>query len=191
MTDALTYDPTSHRYYADSHEVPGVSYILRRVGLCSDRYLSREAMDRGTRVHLACELYDSGQLNGASLTYEERAYASGWQSFVAECAPQITAIEQRVVSPDRWWAGCVDRVATVHGRETIIDLKTGQAAPWHAIQLAGYAATFPRPYPHRMAVYLSPTGTYKVEHFTERADFAAWAAAVDLVWWMWNHGIKE
>jgi hypothetical protein len=142
------------------------------------------ALDRGTDVHTACALDDSGVLDEESVTAEVRPYLRAWRLFREQTGVVFHEIEQaRACARFR---GTPDRVASFPPSERawIIDIKTGHAAPWHRLQTAAYAELRGLPgAAARASIYLAADGTYTMETHDRRQDHAAWSAA--LAWYTW------
>lgn len=182
----VRFEPDGHRYFYEGREIPGVSHICESVGLSGSRYNTPESAARGQAVHLACELYDLGCLDWDKLSESERGYVTAWAAFVRENNVKILEIERVVVSRDGRWAGRIDRRLEMDRRTFAGDIKSGVPLWWHGIQLAGYAATYPRPFPHRLGIYLKANGRYQPVPYTDRDDYKAWESAVNVVQRKWN-----
>lgn len=186
----VRFEPDGHKYFVEGREIPGVTHVCESVGISDGRWNTPESAARGQAVHLACELYDLGCLDWDRLRESERGYVAAWAAFVRENDVKILEIERVAVSPDGRWAGRVDRLLEMDRRTFVGDIKSGMPLLWHGVQLAGYAKTWPRPFPHRLGIYLKANGRYHPEPYKDRDDYKAWESAVDLTWWKWNRGVK-
>jgi hypothetical protein len=136
------FDPEEHRYFLGRRELPSVTTILDVAfpweGPADDFY-----RNRGTAVHLACELDDLGDLDEATLDPTLRPYLEAWRAFRKRTGfvPDPDGIERRLYHPGKGieYAGTIDRIGLLpSGRRIIIDIKTGSRYPWHRLQLAAY-----------------------------------------------------
>lgn len=156
----ISFDSGSHSYLMEGRKVPSVTAILKNVGLSGSYRFNRSIHAfRGSTVHEACGLLDSGALEIADINVrlnppwdtnaeyvkvasEIPGYCSGFleakrllsfQGFVYEC-PMICTSEG--------WAGMFDMVAftlaTIHKRKTIWDLKSGTYPVMTVVQICGY-----------------------------------------------------
>jgi hypothetical protein len=182
------------RFHAGLHEyrdggtvIPSVSQVLKQAGLAwYPGGAGREAMELGTAVHRLCARYAGGQRaddRGREIASLE--YAGAFADFCTD-EKAVPVAAEKIISHaiDGYrYAGTFDLLADINGEKTLIDIKTGSPAPWHAMQLAAYALASD---PDRvMCLYLTP-GSYRRRYFTAEellqasADFgkalAAWYA---------------
>ncbi|MDD2858876.1 MAG: PD-(D/E)XK nuclease family protein [Candidatus Nanopelagicales bacterium] len=135
-----TFDPATHTYRVDGVRLPSVTQIMRATGIIDDRWFDAWSRDRGSAVHLACELADHGTLDEASVDPRIRGYVTAWERFLSETRATVAEIEFRHSSAALGYAGTIDRVLSLHGdRPAIVDLKTGAPGRAAGIQTAAYA----------------------------------------------------
>jgi hypothetical protein len=107
-------------------------------------------------------------------------YLWSWTKFLQDERPEFLHVEQRVIHPDRLYAGTFDFIAKIHGRVALGDVKTGRFKESAALQLAAYSMCLmvdeddptARPLPRIKDYYillLSPTG-YELRPVTVTAD---------------------
>lgn len=96
-----------------------------------------EPRNKGTRVHGGIE---------AAITGEEHlpTEADGkiwyhFTRFLLRERPEIHASEQMVINLSAGYGGTLDLDATVRGKRSLIDVKTGKMKPSHVLQLAAYS----------------------------------------------------
>lgn len=155
-----------------------VTQILKAVGLIDIEWATQEDMDRGTAVHACTAMMDKGEeIDPNSIDPRVAPYLPGWTKFKAEMRPEILAIEERVEHPVYKYHGTLDRIIRVGHAEIVADIKTGPPAPWHAVQLAGYALCFTRPL-DRWGIYLNSDGGYRLEKYGDRKDYDVFKAAL-------------
>src|SRR5262245_12733032 len=144
MTSGLQFDAASHTYTLDGEILPSVTQILQSAGLVDYSRVPRDvlqaAMDRGTRVHLACQFLDEGDLDPASIGLSDMGYVSAYEKFKRETGFVPELIEHRVHHSELRFAGTLDRVGTFSGGHyrLLIDIKTGDPTPAAFVQLAAY-----------------------------------------------------
>lgn len=182
----VVLEPIEHVYRQGDRVVPGVTSILKLVGAIDDRWWSEEHSLRGTRVHQSTELFDEGLLDVADCDEAIAPYVEAWARFRSEVPAPILASEQLVFHEALDYAGTLDRIVRIRGREAVLDIKSGSRAPFHAIQLAAYALTFARPL-KRFCLYLTDLGTYSLVEHEDRADRDTWTAFVVAARWLREH----
>jgi len=191
MMNNLTFDEESHTYRVDGEIVPSVTQILKGAALTpSFRGGSGVAMTRGSFAHLATELDDKGELDEATVDPANLGHLEAWRKFKVESGIEILAIEERVYNDMYRYAGTLDRRVMYQGWESVIDIKTGNSYPWHPIQTAAYAMALGRDV-SRFSVYLSDSGSYKLEEHTDKNDQLVFMAAIRLADWRSQNGIEE
>lgn len=138
----ITFNPIDHTYWEGDIRVPGVSEIIEGAGLTdvnAKQHYTKFHADRGRAVHKACELLDKGILDESSLDPEIVGYVDAYKKFTKEYEPIWTQIEHKIFDHSLFYAGTMDRCGTFNNGLVILDIKTGQKAKWHAVQLALYA----------------------------------------------------
>lgn len=179
----LQYNDELHEYTVDGRRLPSVTEVLKGVGIIdtSQPWYTPYQRDRGKAIHLACEMLDTpgdGGLDWASMDARIIGYVRAWQTFLMESGAKVLNVERKLWSAEHGFAGTLDRVLWWNGLRTVVDIKTGQSEPWHALQTAAYqildgAAT------ERACVYLRPDGKFRVgvhpmrEAANDRARFLA------------------
>jgi hypothetical protein len=168
QADQFRFDPLEHRYFLGQRELPAVSRILDAVfpweGPVDNFYLNR-----GTAVHLACELDDLGELDEDKLDEELWPYLEAWRSFRKSSGfvPDPDGIEQRRYHAWLFYAGTIDRVGRLRsGRKIVIDIKTGGKYPRYRLQLAAYVNLLSNPMDYlRGSVTLDPDGSPSFDEY--------------------------
>ena len=183
----IHFDQPSHTYRAGGERVISVTQAISAAGLVDGRWFDDYSRDRGTAVHLACELWDKGTLDEDVLDPVIVPYLDGWRLFTAETGAvwDMTGIEQMVHSQVYRFAGKLDRIGTVNSRRTLVDIKTGIPQPWTALQLAAYAGAMGELI-CRMAVHLPGDGKYRITSYKmadQVRDFAVFHACLTVANW--------
>jgi hypothetical protein len=170
-----------HRYQLDGHPIPGVTEIISDVlgpeYQAYDAHIVRAAQ-RGTAVHLACQLDDEGDLEETSVDPVVLPYLSAWRAFRAESGWVTESAEIQIANPVHWYAGTIDRIGRRNGKRTILDIKTSAlASPRWRIQLAAYTGLRSDLIEcERLVVQIADNGRYTLIPYTERADWQDWLA---------------
>lgn len=198
----VAFDAATHTYAcaATGRELLGVSAVLRLAGIVDPAAYAfpaaQAAAVRGTDVHLACELLDTGHVTLDELAADHRGYGDAWTAFLRESGAEVIESEARMGSNVYGYAGTVDRLlALPGGKRAVADIKTS-AAPsrWWALQLAGYQRlaeeNLGREWTRaeRWTVRLTAAGHYRVDQWTDGNDAQVWIGAVRVAWWNRTHG---
>ena len=177
----LTFDEATHTYCWDGKRVPGVTTILQALhnfdGVPAG--LLAIAQERGTAVHLACEYLDQGMLDEDSIDPAIAGYVNAWRLFTAELTPIWSHIEARCFHKVMRYAGTVDRVGIINGKEYVLDIKTSIAshAVW-GLQTAAYAHALEKERAFRATVQLRIDGTYRLIEWDDKSD---WPTFISLI----------
>ncbi len=165
----MTFDPGSHEYREDDGTpIPSVTQVLKAAGVIDDRWYTAEARDKGTAAHKLCERYAAGHRedkHGRPL--RDIPYVNAFANWMDDSYPWAIATECRIYHRlnGKAYAGTFDLLAEIQGKRTLIDIKTGAPAKWHAVQLAAYAMASmdgAPVNPDKCAVlYLKADGSYK------------------------------
>ena len=86
--------------------------------------ISTKAMDTGTRVHKYVEEFRSGKT--PQMDEDLMGYYKAFHDWVTEYNPKFVGREVTVTSAKYGYKGTVDLLATVNGKDCLIDLKTGK-----------------------------------------------------------------
>lgn len=194
----VTFDESRWLYVVDGRGLPGITSRLRACNVIDDAYFSDEAARRGTAVHLLTQYVDEGDLDLASIDARLVPYANAWERFKADTG-FATAHEPElpVASVALGYGTRIDRVGTIAktaaDRRIVLNLKTGSAQPWHAIQVAGEAIAYSETYGVRLGlleratVQLKPDGTYRFNRYEDRRDYDVWRGVAMLAAWRESH----
>ena len=186
----LTLDK-NHIYRRDGIVIPGVNEVMKAAGMIDDTWFDEYSCRRGTAVHLATALYDEGTLDESTVADEIKGYLVGWVKFLKESKFKPEAIEKRLSHPIYGYAGTIDRVGLLNGRQVICDIKTGALMPTVGVQLAAYK-NLTEADDDTHAVQLNADGTYALKKYSDRADWMVFIACLNLYKWRKNHNqIKE
>lgn len=176
--------------------LPRVSSILKDAGLVNEGFYTDFARDRGAAVHAACALGDLGNLDESTLHPEVEPYVRSWRLLRDHMGWKFGPGDVELEVSTAAYVGHPDKVLRTGCivRE-VLDLKTGQPEPWHAIQLAMYAMAFvpsQAVYPGRLGIYLSGEGKIgKSYRYTDPNDFFVAKAAITLAAWKNRQGERS
>lgn len=184
---SLRLDP-EHRYWLGDRELISVTTALTEAGLIDTAWFTDAAAERGTYVHQACELVDERDLGRVEPACA--GYVDAYRRFLVDAKPEWQHTEHQVCDPVAGYAGTLDRLGVMNFAWTILDIKTGPPAPWHGLQLAGYARLVPRMgvRPLRFDLYLTADGAYRLEPQRTRTDEANFLAALAVAQFRRQHG---
>jgi hypothetical protein len=118
---------------------------LKEVGNEADT-IRDEAGRRGSIVHDLTERYDNGEevslLNmdgNIKFTMREWSMFEKYVEFANRIKPTYLIVEQNYISPELGFAGTIDRLATIDGKNVLLDIKTSNNIhDTYWLQLAAY-----------------------------------------------------
>jgi hypothetical protein len=179
---AFRFDADDHSYtlVATGEERPHVTSMLGRAGWIDDTWMTEESSARGQQVHHLTADYDLGALNPSLHDAGPyRAYVLAHAKAMRSIAHTWEAIEVPLMHPRYLFGGRPDRVGLALGLRTVLEVKSGDPLPGHRIQTALQAIlaaeatphpSVPADYYQRGALYLRPTGKFKLELHKDRRD---------------------
>lgn len=186
----FTFDEKTHTYRLDGVIIPSVTQITKEAGLIDLTYVKQDILaykaDLGNKVHSTTELYDGNNLNIEKLHPLLRGYLEGWIKFRKECDFVPTSLEQMMFHPLYRYAGRIDRIGTMQGVLTQLDIKSGVHHHSYAIQSGGYAELYnygkdkKQHIKKRTTLYLKDNGTYSLKEHKEPNDIRIFLAALTI-----------
>ena len=179
---SLVFSEATHTYTWAGQVVPSVTGILRPLSDYSriNPEVLEIARDRGTRVHLATELDDAGNLDEASVTDDVAPYLAAWRKFKADRGVVVLEAEARVYHGAHRYAGTLDRVLGLDdGHEYLCDLKaTAQIMSAVGPQTAAYHAAYGVEKLRRAVLQLKADGTYRWVELKNPRDWIVFQACL-------------
>ena len=162
---------------------PRVTDILKII--IDTSFFTPESRDRGSFIHAATVIDEQGDLDESfEATALYMPYIRAWRKFLAEHECRWTHVEQRLVHEQFGYTGQPDRIGTVDGKPSVVDIKTGAAAKWHRLQGAAYLAMVPNPQRYqRLVVRLQEDGKAPIDPFlphTYIADLGVFLACLTI-----------
>ena len=188
----LTFDEASHTYRFNGNVVPGVTSILSPLTDFSrvPAHVLQAASEFGKAVHRACELHDLQELDHNTLDPSLQPYLDGWIKFSQDHAVAWTCIEEPLYHATMNYAGTPDRIGSVNGELTVVDIKsTARLYPSVGPQLSAYANAEGIPFAKRLAVQLKADGTYVAKPYTDPTDWPVFASLLTLRNWCARNSI--
>lgn len=171
---SFVFDSELHKYTLDGVELPSVTHICRFLHYkaeYADKALRDIARLRGTAIHELTALMDYGE--DILMEHELAPYVNGWSDFKRDYRAVPTHIEVSLHCPT--FAGTIDRICEINGKNIVVDIKTGSTVNKTALQaqLTGYALLC-----HSngivvdgmAGVYLNRKGGYSVYHATQDTE---------------------
>ncbi len=189
----IEFDEEKHKYYVDGVEKPSVTTILGYV--TADHYgqineaVLRQAAQRGSDVHEACQMIDYGC--EAEVDPVTAPYVEAYLQFLNDYRPKWDEIEQKHYS-ERGFCGTVDRMGTLNYKPCVLDIKTtGSPTKMqylvYAAQLVAYSMFYEDGADFkRYILFLKKDGKYRLVDADEYAEkhgmmpFFVWHKCLDL-----------
>jgi hypothetical protein len=175
MVPTIELDDDAHRAYlidaAGRREVTRMTTALASVRIVDRTHFTDESRIRGQAIHAAMLADFQGGYVYSGLA---PGYWDGYLAFKAETRFQAVLCEQPVADPDAGYAGQFDLWGRLPdlpmSASDLIDLKSGTAPPWVAIQTMGYRrclgslglAALPTTRVRRWALELPGNSRYKL-----------------------------
>jgi hypothetical protein len=183
----LVFDPEKHLYTLDGQDLPSVTQILTATGFINTQFYDAWSRDKGSMVHLVCHLDDTGELDEESLDQILIPYLDAYRQFKEHTGFIASASEVPLASERYRFAGTPDKIGSFKDGECcLIDIKSGNAEPWAALQTALYVVLKDSPY-KRYVLKLTGEGKYKLIPFNDRQDRQIALSAVSCYWWQKNN----
>jgi hypothetical protein len=184
----VEFDPETHTY--EGGTLPSVTEVLRNANLIETAYgQADEYLLRGRAVHLACQLWDEGDLDESSVDPAILGYFEAYKNFKQDLAIEPTWIETPI--KNGLYAGTPDRIMTARPRR-LWDLKSGAYQAYHRLQTAAYINLLDDPFSYsRAGLYLKPDGRYSVREFPKSeylSDLNTFLSALNLYNWRKLYG---
>lgn len=178
---------TPFRFDADVHEYtdlstgevrPHITGMLARTGWVDDVWFTQEGSERGTVVHQLTATDDMQALDLTRVASTYKPWLLAYRATMRALRPSWHFIEVPLLHPHYRYGGRPDRYGVAHDLRTVLEIKSGAPrradqiqTALQAILLADTIGGVAGPAYQRLALYLKPTGKFKLERHTERADF--------------------
>lgn len=191
----FTFDAQAHKYYLDNIEIPGVTTVLKTVGLIENYYGFGDAQFRGLHVHFACELLDLNDLDWRTVYPAWQGYVKSYMGFKEETGFIPELIEFQTYHPVYRFGGTMDRRGRLPNllknpeQRAELDLKTGTTEDWHKYQTGGYKILGRNEWMNdrRGCLYLQEDGSpAKLAWHDDDADLRVFLAALTVTHAKWS-----
>ena len=136
----IQLNEATHIYTLDKVVIPSVSQVLKIAGLKDiSKFCAPEDLIRGTYVHKAISLYETGNLDESTVDPLIKPYFDAYLKFRKETDYKPMASEQKVYSTRYRYAGRLDSERMFKEKFMIVDYTTGsEFHPADAIQVEAY-----------------------------------------------------
>lgn len=180
LRGAFRFHASSHTYIVGDTVVPGITAILQASGrVVGAPWFEETHRERGKAVHAAALALDFGD-EPAPLPADWQPYLDAYVKFREAVKPRWREMEFPRVERHLGFAGTPDRVGEVNGYPCVLEIKTGEAAAWHALQTAGQDLLLGKVGTRRrLAVYLSKLGRYALREHTAALDYTRFLQALN------------
>lgn len=181
----IHFEPEAHAYWLNGQPVPSVTQVLDPLEdfSCVDADLLERARLFGSAVHQATELYDTGELDWATLDPHLAPYLNGYIRFLGETGVKPLHCELRVGSL-RWrYAGTLDRIYQMARAVVLCDIKSGAVPRTVGPQTAAYENAVNESHgikvKHRYCLQLKPDD-YRLIPCKGVQDFTVFTSALNI-----------
>lgn len=181
----------AHEYFYCGARVPGVTEILRIVGVTdhSGPWFTERAREWGSVLDQCCSMIDTDTLDWDSVDERIRPEVEAYAEWCTRIGGTVEASQRKMYSSTYGYAGTLDVLLRLpSGRYPLVDRKRGAADHAAALQTAGYAVLvaetlgIPIGLIDRYALDGIGTGKPMVRPFSDRSDipaFLGFAAGVN------------
>ena len=184
----VSFDPERHEY--DGGTLVSVTTVIKAAGLMGQMPDDPFYMQRGTAVHLVCQLHDEGDLDINTVDPQIMGYYAGYRAFLADHGYHCKPVIETPIGNGSY-AGTPDRILMDRPR-AVYDIKSGAHIPCHALQLAAYVNLLEDPFSYsRYGLYLTEDGKYSIKEFPKAeyvSDLGVFLSALNVYLWRVRHG---
>lgn len=186
----LEFNNETHQYTYSGVVIPSVTQIIKSAGLYDFSMIPYDVLEwkrnLGTQVHAATELDDADNLG--EFDPQITGYIEAWRKFKIDTGFVPTLIEQRIFHKTYKYAGTLDRIGSIGGKNILLDIKTGQVDLMTVgPQTAAYAEAWGFK-GKRYAVHIMD-GDYRLVECKNNMDFQIFLNALNIFnWRMSKHG---
>ena len=174
----VSFDEATHTYWHGDKEVPGVTSILKAIGLSKD-YSNVDTFyrDRGVAVALAIELFLKGTLDEKTIDPVILPYWEGFKRYWDKHAEKPVFIEEHLGHERLWFAGKADLVT----EQRIVDWKVSKSYDKvSGLQGEGYKTIFGL-MPFRI-VQFPGEGKFEIFEYDDKAE--TWPHVIAVYNWV-------
>lgn len=189
MSFMVYFEADTHTYTDEEGLVlPSVTQVLKDVGIIDSSKYTEGSAEWGTEIHGCLQRIDEGlEQSELYIGTDVYPYVAAHEQFKHDTGFKVTGVEVIYGSEGYRFAGMIDRIGVLNGKDCIIDIKTGGKENWHSLQLAGYELLLQDPihysYVKRYALHLKNTGKYSLIEYKDRTDKHHFLCALDVHHW--------
>lgn len=184
MTE-IAFSEARHEYRVNGRVVPSVTQVLSLLqdfGAVPAEVLARAA-EFGSHVHQAVHLWNERQLDEGALDPALAPYLADWKAFLADTGAEVNQSELRLAHPILGYAGTLDSIVGMKGKNVLVDVKTGVVPRTVGPQTAAYAELVQVRHKsfrvqRRLCVQLTGEG-YRLHPCNDPADLAVFVSALN------------
>ena len=185
MTHDIAFFEDEHKYLVDGEEVPSVTTILNYMSDVEYGGINKAVLDqasrRGSLVHEYTELIDC-DADPDEVEYEVLGYLKAYKQFLHDYKPDWWHIEKILYNESVGYIGTADRIGTIDGEISIVDIKTlASPSKMAKFTVSSQTIAYRRAYIdmlladkklptqtiHRYALYLGKDGDYNLVDLCE------------------------
>lgn len=124
----ITFDPIEHRYWDGKKRIPGLSEILRKVGLTKDwTGVDPFYANRGTATHLANELWLKGKLDDSTLDEYVKPCHMAFRDYIKQSQYIPLLVESILYNQTLGYACRIDYYGTIGKVNLLVDAKCSKS----------------------------------------------------------------
>ena len=188
-----TFDSKNHVYKAERVRLPGATDVIKSHGLIEGDWFSPLSKYRGKAVHEGIKFINRGTLDWRTVAPEFKGYLESYQRFLNHTEYHVTGYEEPLITDT---FGCIpDTWGNLHGKPSIVELKTGAVSAWVAFQTALQALAIEKVtglrIQRRYGLQLMKDGSIsRLIPFDDVSDFYLAVSMVAMFHWKLNHKIN-
>jgi len=135
----ITFTSDTHTYTVDGVVKRSVTQMLKDAGIIGEYLCDDYYRDRGTRTHDACTLLAQGWITVDMVDDDIEPFVTTFQRLLKRMGLKYKAADVIGYNSKLDYCGSLDMlVSDIEGRETLLELKTGEFPMWGGLQLAAY-----------------------------------------------------
>lgn len=142
LQDYLVYNDEDHEYfiYYDGKKIviPSVTQLIKYGRMIDDNFIHPMYAENGTSIHALTELVDDGIYVPEIVDGNAHSAMVGYEQFLLDHDVEWTQTEKIIFNENLFYAGTLDRMGIIDGKETLVDIKSGNKYRWHVVQLVAY-----------------------------------------------------
>jgi hypothetical protein len=183
----FSVDRTQPRHYGDEQgRYWSVSQVCQVVTGKDGSQYAAGAAERGQDLHLIFALavgHHAGHCDPPDVTEAYTGYYVAMLEWIDWAKPKPLKIEESYRHKILPYAGTPDFVGMIGEAFGVLDLKTGQPEPWHAMQVRAYREMVEKA-ARMWVLYIKVDGTFQFKNLKPSArDWAAFQSGLNILQW--------